>query len=262
MNFTLHIWRQANPKDEGRFVPYQVRDITPDMSFLETLDALNDQIIAEGSEPPIAFDSDCREGICGACSLVIDGVPHGPRRAATACQLYMRNFADGSTITVEPFRARAFPIIQDLVVDRRALDYILQAGGFVSVNTGAAPDAHTQLIPRDQAHTAFDAATCIGCGACVAACPNASAMLFVAAKVTHLSLLPQGQPERERRVIRMVEEMDRAGFGNCSNNYECAAVCPKQIPLAFIARMNREFLGAALPSREFTRPRAHIWHEE
>lgn len=262
MNYTLHIWRQQDAQDQGRFATYRVTDIGPDMSFLEMLDALNDQLVSRGEGPPIAFDSDCREGICGSCSLVIDGIPHGPRRAATACQLYMRNFADGAEITVEPFRARAFPIIQDLVVDRRALDYVLQAGGFVSVNTGAAPDAHTQLIPRDQAHTAFDAAACIGCGACVAACPNASAMLFVAAKVTHLSLLPQGEPGRVRRVIRMVEEMDQAGFGNCSNHYECAAVCPKEIPAAFIARLNREFLGAALTSREFTRPSPPVGHEE
>ena len=261
MNFTLHIWRENEHHHPPRFERYQVRDIRPEMSFLEMLDVLNEQIIAQGEQPPVAFDLDCREGICGSCGMMIDGMPHGGA-GSTTCELYMRHFADGAEITVEPFRAKAFPVVRDLVVDRRALDYILQAGGYISVNTGSAPDANTQLIPKPQAETAFQAADCIGCGACVAACGNASAMLFLAAKITHLALLPQGRPERTRRVIRMVEEMDKAGFGNCSNQYECSAVCPKQVPVGFIARLNREFLGAALTSREFTEEYPPVEHEE
>lgn len=253
MKFTLHIWRENEHHQPARFETYSVKEIRADMSFLEMLEALNEEIITEGKEPPLAFDLDCREGICGSCGLVINGVPHGSPHATTTCQLYMRQFKDGSEITVEPLRAAAFPVIRDLVVDRRALDYILQAGGYVSINTGSAPDANSIPVSRQKAEMAFDAAACIGCGACVAACDNASAMLFVAAKVAHLSLLPQGQAERTRRVISMVEAMDKAGFGNCSNQYECSAICPKDIPVAFIARLNHEFLGAALRSREFIR---------
>lgn len=250
MNFTLHIWRQKNPREPGGLVPYEVRDITPTMSFLEMLDMLNDQLVSRGEEP-IAFDSDCREGICGTCSLVIDGVAHGPLRGTTACQLYMRHFRDGQQITVEPWRAFPFAIVRDLIVDRRAFDRIIEAGGYVSVGTGAAPDANVLAVSKEQADLAFQAATCIGCGACVAACPNGSAMLFVAAKVSHLSRLPQGQPERARRTIRMLEQMDAEGFGRCSNHYECEAVCPKEIPVRFIAELNRDFMKAALTSREF-----------
>jgi succinate dehydrogenase / fumarate reductase iron-sulfur subunit len=250
MNFTLRIWRQKRAREPGRFATYKVADIPPDTSFLEMLDVLNAQLVGRGEEP-IAFDSDCREGICGTCSLMIDGEAHGPRERTTACQLFMRNFRDGQEITVEPWRARSFPIIRDLVVDRRALDRIVEAGGFVSVGTGSAPDANAIPVPKDDAETAFEAATCIGCGACVAACPNGSAMLFVAAKAAHFAYLPQGQPERARRTIRMVEQMDQEGFGNCSNHYECEAVCPKGIPVRFIADLNRDYLGSALTSREF-----------
>ena len=260
MKFTLYVWRQANAQNPGRMRHYAVDDIAPDMSFLETLDVLNEQLLEAGEEP-VAFDHDCREGICGSCSLVIDGVAHGPRRATTACQLYMREFRNGQTIHVEPWRARAFPVIRDLVVDRSALDRITQAGGYVSVSTGSAPDANSLPITKEKADTAFLAASCIGCGACVAACPNASAMLFVAAKVNHLSLLPQGLPEHTHRVIAMVEAMDREGFGNCSNNLECQAACPKEIPVRFIARMNRAFLRAALTSRQFARAPAYIHSE-
>jgi succinate dehydrogenase / fumarate reductase iron-sulfur subunit len=214
------------------------------------LDVLNEQLIGRGEEP-IAFDSDCREGICGTCSLMIDGVPHGPLRGTTACQFYMRHFHDGQEITIEPWRAAPFRVIRDLVVDRRPLDRIIEAGGFISVGTGGAPDANVLPVSKEHAEVSFQAATCIGCGACVAACPNASAMLFVAAKASHLSRLPQGQPERIRRTIRMVEQMDREGFGNCTNHYECEAVCPKEIPVRFIAELNRDFLKAALTSREF-----------
>jgi succinate dehydrogenase / fumarate reductase iron-sulfur subunit len=261
MNYTLHIWRQNEHHTPPRFVTYQVSDISADMSFLEMLDELNEQLISIGDDPPVAFDLDCREGICGACGMVINGVPHGGA-GSTTCELYMRHFQDGAEISVEPFRAEAFPVIRDLVVDRRALDHILQAGGYISVNTGSAPDANALLVAKSQADTAFQAANCIGCGACVAACGNASAMLFLAAKVTHLGLLPQGQPERTRRVIQMVEEMDKSGFGNCTNQYECAAVCPKQIPVDFIARLNREFLTAALTSKEFTEAAPLVAHEE
>ncbi len=244
MTFTLRIWRQNGPTDKGRLVTYQVQDIGPSMSFLEMLDVVNQQLTLKGEEP-VAFEYDCREGICGSCSLVIDGVPHGPDRS-TVCQLYMRRFADGATITIEPWRAKAFPIIKDLVVDRSAFDRIMQAGGYISVNTGGAVDGNVLLIGKDQAETAMDAASCISCGACVAACKNASAMLFVAAKVSHLALLPQGQPERTKRAKAMVAVMDREGFGSCGNQYECEAVCPKSISVRFIAMLNREFLRATI----------------
>jgi len=250
VKLTLRIWRQQSSSAPGAFSTYTVDDVSPDSSFLEMLDQLNESLIAEGN-PPVAFDHDCREGICGMCSLVINGVPHGPKPATTACQLHMRHFEDGDTITIEPWRAAAFPVIRDLVVDRRSFDRIMQAGGYVSVNTGSAPDANSIPIPKDAAEAAFDAAQCIGCGACVAACPNASAMLFVAAKAEQLAALPQGQPERLERTIHMVEAMDREGFGNCSNHYECEAVCPKEISVAYIARLNRDYLRAATRSREF-----------
>ena len=250
MNLTLHIWRQKNPKSPGRLVKYKVEGISPDQSFLEMIDQLNQGLIEKG-EDPVAFDHDCREGICGACSMVINGVPHGPQRGTTTCQLHMRKFRDGDTLYVEPFRARAFPVLRDLVVDRSGLDRIQQAGGYVSVNTGAAPDGNAILVPKAEADTAMDAASCIGCGACVAACKNASAMLFIAAKLGQLAHLPQGQPERTRRTVAMVEQADREGFGSCTNYYECEAVCPKNIPARFIAEMNRDYLRAALVSREF-----------
>jgi succinate dehydrogenase / fumarate reductase, iron-sulfur subunit len=245
MNFTLKIWRQDGPDENGRFVTYEARDISAGMSFLEMLDSVNQELIAKGEEP-VAFEQDCREGICGSCSLVINGVPHGPDRGITTCQLYMRRFADGAVITIEPWRAQAFPIIKDLVVDRRALDRVMQAGGYISVNTGGAVDGNVLLIGKNQAETAMDAASCIGCGACVAACKNASAMLFVAAKVSHLAALPQGKPERTRRVKAMLEAMDREGFGSCGNQYECEAVCPKSISVRFIATLNREHLRAGI----------------
>ncbi|MCC7517725.1 MAG: succinate dehydrogenase/fumarate reductase iron-sulfur subunit [Verrucomicrobiae bacterium] len=245
MNFILRIWRQKNAADEGRFIEVPARDITPEMSFLEMLDVVNDEVTKAGGDP-VAFDHDCREGVCGACSLVINGEPHGPNAKATTCQTYMRSFRDGETITVEPFRARAFPVLKDLVTDRSAFDRIIQAGGFVSVNTGQAPDANTLPIGKDAAEKAFDSAACIGCGACVAACKNSSAMLFVGAKITHLGLLPQGQPERDRRALAMVAQMDAEKFGNCTNQYECQAVCPKEITVANIAQMNRDYLVASL----------------
>jgi succinate dehydrogenase / fumarate reductase iron-sulfur subunit len=245
MRFTLKIWRQQGPNQKGRFVTYQAHEVGPDMSFLEMLDGVNQGLIMKGDEP-VAFEHDCREGICGSCSLVIDGVPHGPERGIATCQLYMRRFPDGATITIEPWRARAFPIIKDLVVDRQALDRVMQAGGYVSVNTGGAVDGNALLIGKEQAETAMDAASCIGCGACVAACKNASAMLFVAAKVSHLAALPQGMPERARRVVAMMEAMDREGFGSCGNQNECEAVCPKSISVRFIATLNREYLRAGL----------------
>lgn len=243
MNLTLRIWRQNGPQDKGRMVTYKVTDVSPDMSFLEMLDVLNERLAQEG-EDPIAFDHDCREGICGMCSMVINGVPHGPEKLTTTCQLYMRHFKDGDTITIEPWRAKAFPVIKDLVVDRSAFDKIIQAGGYISAPTGSAPDAHSIPVPKANADAAFEAAACIGCGACVAACPNGSAMLFTAAKVTHLGLLPQGQPERYTRVLNMVAAHDEAGFGGCTNTGECAAVCPKGIPLSVIGRLNADYLTA------------------
>ena len=250
MNFKLHVWRQKDANSPGRMEAYEAKDISSDMSFLEMLDSVNEELVTRAQDP-IAFDHDCREGICGMCSLVINGVPHGPRETTTACQLHMRHFSDGQEISIEPWRAQAFPIIRDLVVDRRAFDRIIQAGGYISVNTGSAPDAHAIPVPQDKAEAAFEAASCIGCGACVAACPNASASLFVAAKAQQFSLLPQGQPERLKRSIHMVEAMDREGFGSCTNHYECEAACPKGIPVRYIADLNRDFLKAALTSREF-----------
>jgi succinate dehydrogenase / fumarate reductase iron-sulfur subunit len=249
MNFTLHVWRQKNAQDTGRMVTYDARNISPDMSFLEMLDVINQDLTEKGEEP-IAFDSDCREGICGSCCLMINGIPHGPERGVATCQTYMRVFEDGQEIYIEPWRARAFPLVRDLVVDRSALDRIIQAGGYISVNTGGAPDGNAIPVPKPDAEHAMDAAACISCGACVAACKNASAMLFTAAKVSHLALLPQGDPERRQRVRNMVEQMDREGFGNCTNYYECEAACPKEISVQFIAKMNREYLAACLENGE------------
>jgi succinate dehydrogenase / fumarate reductase iron-sulfur subunit len=245
MNLTLKVWRQKNSKSEGRLVAYEAKNILPDMSFLEMLDVVNEELMGKGEEP-IAFDSDCREGICGTCSMVINGLAHGGRLGTTACQLHMRFFKDGQTIVIEPWRARPFPVVRDLVTDRAAFDRIIQAGGFVSVNTGGAPDANALPIPKTDADKAMDAAACIGCGACVAACKNASAMLFVSAKVSQLATLPQGKAERERRVLNMVRAMDEAGFGNCTVTGSCEAVCPKEISLDFIAQMNREYGKAIL----------------
>ncbi|CAM3933740.1 succinate dehydrogenase/fumarate reductase iron-sulfur subunit [Nocardiopsis rhodophaea] len=242
MNITLRVWRQKGRDDEGRMVTYKVEDVSPDMSFLEMLDVLNEKLQLAGEEP-VAFDHDCREGICGACGVVIDGVAHGPENTTT-CQLHMRSFSDGDVITVEPWRAKAFPVVRDLVVDRGAFDRVIQAGGYISAPTGTAPDAHATPVPKADADRAFDAATCIGCGACVAACPNASGMLFTAAKVTHLGSLPQGQPERAARVVKMVNQHDEEDFGGCTNIGECAAVCPKGIPLDTISQLNRDLLGA------------------
>lgn len=242
MNLKLKIWRQANDKANGRFEQYQV-NANEHMSFLEMLDVLNEELVSQKKDP-IAFDHDCREGICGACSMVINGKPHGPLKGTTTCQLHMRHFKDGDTISVEPFRANAFPVIKDLVVDRSSFDRIIQAGGYISVNTGQAPDGNAIPINRDEASAAFDAAACIGCGACVAACPNASAMLFTAAKVSHLALLPQGKVESKSRAKKMVEQMDLEGFGKCSNTYACEAECPKEISVTNIARLNREYMSA------------------
>jgi succinate dehydrogenase / fumarate reductase iron-sulfur subunit len=240
-SFDLRIWRQPGPDARGAFVTYHVDDVAPDMSFLEMLDLLNERLIRDG-DIPIAFESDCREGICGTCGLVIDGVAHGPRGGAATCELRVRSFADGATITVEPFRARAYPVIRDLVVDRSALDRVISAGGYISVNTGSAPEANAIPVPKEDSEAAMDSAACIGCGACVAACPNASAMLFTAAKIDHLAWLPQGRAEAGLRVGRMVARMDAEGFGNCSNHGECEAVCPKEISIFTIARMRREYL--------------------
>ena len=248
MTLHLRIWRQTGPTAPGRLVDYTVAGIASDMSFLEMLDVLNEQLIKRG-EDPIAFDSDCREGICGTCGLFVNGRPHGPDPLTTVCQLHMRRFRDGDTITVEPWRARAFPVLKDLVVDRSAFDRIIEAGGYTSVNVGGAPDANATLIGKPAAEAAFDSAQCIACGACVAVCKNASAALFTSAKITHLALLPQGQVERESRVIAMVDRMDAEGFGSCSNEGECEAVCPKGISLRNIATMNREYVRALLKNK-------------
>jgi succinate dehydrogenase / fumarate reductase iron-sulfur subunit len=245
LTLNLKIWRQAGPDAPGRLVEYKALDISPDMSFLEMLDVVNEQLIRRGEEP-VAFDSDCREGICGTCGLMVNGVSHGPERGTTVCQLHMRRFKDGDTITIEPWRAKAFPVLKDLVVDRSAFDRIIKAGGYVSVNVGAAPDANAIPVSKTVADTAFDAAQCIGCGACVAACKNASAALFTSAKLAHLNLLPQGQAERSRRTKAMVEQMDIEGFGACSNEGECEAVCPKEIGIENIAKMNRDYLKAVI----------------
>tara|TARA_B100000683_G_scaffold248721_1_gene262194 strand:- start:980 stop:1732 length:753 start_codon:yes stop_codon:yes gene_type:complete len=243
MKIKLKVWRQPGPQDKGELQEYTVSNVSADMSFLEMMDVLNEQLVRE-NQPPVAFDHDCREGICGSCSMVINGQPHGPERGTTTCQLHMRSFNDGDTIYVEPWRANAFPVIKDLVVNRGSFDAIIQAGGYVSVNTGAPRDANSLPVNKLNADEAFDAATCIGCGACVAACKNASAMLFVSAKVSHLSLLPQGQVEREQRALNMVAEMDEQGFGACTNTGACSVECPKEISVEHIARLNREFLRA------------------
>ncbi len=245
MRLRLRIWRQDGPGSAGRFVDYELEDVSPHASFLEMLDILNERLEEQG-ERPVAFEHDCREGICGSCGMVINGRPHGPRRGTTACQLHLRSFGDGDELWVEPWRSRAFPVLRDLVVDRGALDRIIQAGGYVSVPTGSAPEANLTPVPKPRADAAFDAATCIGCGACVAQCPNGAAQLFTSAKVGHLAMLPQGQPERLERAVRMVERMEAEGFGSCSNYRECEAVCPKGISVDWIARMNRDYIRAKL----------------
>lgn len=244
MNLTVFIWRQKNAASKGRFERYELKEVSEDSSFLEMLDMLNLQLVEKG-EAPVAFEHDCREGICGSCSMSINGRPHGPKRLTTACQLHMRNYKDGDTIYIEPFRAGAFPVVKDLVVDRSAFDRIQQSGGYVSVNTGAAPEANAAPVDKESADAAFDAAACIGCGACVAACPNGSAMLFTAAKVTHLGLLPQGQPERAARVLSMIRQMDKENFGACTNHGECQEACPKGISIKYITRLNRDFISAS-----------------
>ncbi|XDD48079.1 succinate dehydrogenase/fumarate reductase iron-sulfur subunit [Leptospira sp. WS39.C2] len=243
MKLHLKVWRQKDKNDKGRMVSYEAKNVSEHMSFLEMLDVVNDDLIKKGDDP-IAFDHDCREGICGSCSMVINGVPHGPEKGTTTCQLHMRKFKDGDTVVIEPWRAKAFPVTKDLVVDRSAFDRIIQAGGYVNVNTGGAPDGNALPIPKVDADLAMDAATCIGCGACVAACKNASAMLFVSAKVSHLALLPQGVVEKKERVRKMVNAMDKEGFGNCTNQYECEAACPKEISVNFITRLNREYISS------------------
>ena len=249
INLTLKVWRQAGPNKKGRLETHEAKGISTDMSFLEMLDVVNEGLTLEGKEP-IAFDHDCREGICGTCGAVVNGLAHGPERETTLCQLHMRHFKDGDTLVIEPWRARPFKVIKDLAVDRRAFDRIIEAGGYVSVNTGGAPEANTIPVPPEAAELAMDAAACIGCGACVAACPNASAMLFVGAKISHMALLPQGKPEAARRALSMLRKMDELGFGNCGNETECEAVCPKNISITNSARFNREFLKASLCSKE------------
>jgi succinate dehydrogenase / fumarate reductase iron-sulfur subunit len=245
MSVKLLIWRQAGPAAPGKLVPYEMNDLLPEMSFLEMLDLLNEKLIKQGDDP-VAFDSDCREGICGTCGLVVDGIAHGETAKAATCELRMRRFRDGATITIEPFRAAAFPVIKDLVVDRYAMDRIMAAGGYISANIGSAPEANSVPVPKDNAEVAMDAASCIGCGACIAACPNASAALFTSAKISQFALLPQGRPEAARRAVRMVEQMDLEGFGDCSNHAECEAVCPKGISIFNIGRMRREYLKAVI----------------
>lgn len=254
MRLKLEIWRQDGPETKGRLVTYELDDVDEHASFLEMLDVLNEKLVLQG-ERPVAFEHDCREGICGSCGMMIDGQAHGPHARTTACQLHMRHFRDGDTIRIEPWRAAAFPVVRDLTVDRSAFDRIVQAGGYISVNTGAAPEANLIPVPQDDAEAAFDAATCIGCGACVAQCPNGAAQLFTSAKTSHLGLLPQGQPERWRRVVHMVDQMEQEGFGSCSNHRECEAVCPKGISIDWIARMNRDYLTAKLKGVE--RLRSH-----
>lgn len=245
INITLHVWRQKNKSDKGKFETYKLAGVSQDSSFLEMLDQLNEQLVEENKEP-VTFDHDCREGICGSCGMVVNGVPHGPRKLTTTCQLHMREYNDGAELWLEPWRATGFPVLKDLMVDRSAFDRIISAGGYVSVNTGSAQDANATPINKKEADLAFDAATCIGCGACVAACPNASAMLFTSAKITHLGLLPQGQVERNERAVNMVNQMESEGFGGCTNHGECEAACPKGIRMDFIARMNRDFIAGSM----------------
>ena len=248
LNLTLKIWRQKNAQDPGRVETYDMKDVSTHMSFLEMLDVLNEKLITEGKDP-VAFDHDCREGICGTCGMMINGRPHGPMKATTTCQLHMRSFKDGDTIVIEPFRAKAFPVIKDLVVDRSSFDRIIQAGGFISANAGSAPEANSMLVGKSVSDEAMNAAACIGCGACVASCPNAAAMLFTGAKISHLGLLPQGQPERWERVLKMVAQMDAEGFGSCTNHFECEAACPKEISVEWIARAYRDYMRATLSHR-------------
>ena len=256
MNLVLHVWRQPASNKPGKFERYEVKGVSEHQSFLEMLDLLNEQLVLEGREP-VAFDSDCREGICGTCGIVINGRPHGPQKATTTCQLHMRHFKNGDELTLEPWRAKAFPVLRDLVVDRSAFDRIIQAGGYISARAGAAPEANSVPVPKQNSDLAMDAAACIGCGACVASCPNASAMLFTSAKIGHLNLLPQGVPEAEDRVRNMVGQMEAEGFGHCTNHLECEAACPKEISADFIARMNREFVGAMVKARD-TVPRRTV----
>ncbi|HEY5957717.1 MAG TPA: succinate dehydrogenase/fumarate reductase iron-sulfur subunit [Polyangiaceae bacterium] len=255
MNLVLHVWRQPAANKPGKFERYEVKGVSEHQSFLEMMDLLNEQLVSEGREP-VAFDSDCREGICGTCGIVINGRPHGPQKATTTCQLHMRHFKNGDELTLEPWRAKAFPVLRDLVVDRSAFDRIIQAGGYISARAGAAPEANSVPVPKQNADLAMDAAACIGCGACVASCPNASAMLFTSAKIGHLNLLPQGAPEAEDRVRNMVAQMEAEGFGHCTNHLECEAACPKEISTDFIARMNRQFMGAMVTARETVPRRA------
>jgi succinate dehydrogenase / fumarate reductase, iron-sulfur subunit len=256
MNLVLHVWRQPAANKSGKFERYEVKGVSAHQSFLEMMDQLNEQLVSEGREP-VALDNDCREGICGTCGVVINGRPHGPQKATTTCQLHMRRFKDGDELTLEPWRAKAFPVIRDLVVDRSAFDRIIQAGGYISARAGSAPEANSVPVPKDNADSAMDAAACIGCGACVASCPNASAMLFTSAKIGHLNLLPQGAPEAGNRVRNMVAQMEAEGFGHCTNHLECEAACPKEISADFIARMNRQFMGAMITSRD-TVPRRQV----